>query len=224
MMTKLVIFDFDGVIAETEPLQLDSYNKLLSHFAKPSINKEIFVEKYIGHPASHILARMREEFEINQPLEQLQKLKDSYYNDSINFCDLSPRTGLNNLLDQLKSFGWELAIASSSKKSCLSSILNRLQFEHYFENKKVFTTENVKNGKPSPDIYNFAVESLSCPKDRVIAIEDSATGLTSAKSAGLKCIVIPNDFTKNQDFHQADLLINDFSEVSHETLSRLITN
>ena len=80
---------------------------------------------------------------------------------------------------------------------------------HYFE--KIVSGEDVKEGKPAPDVYLKAAESFGVKPSECVAIEDSIMGMRSAKAAGFTCIAYRNSYTL--DYSYADYIVDDFSEI-----------
>jgi len=118
--------------------------------------------------------------------------------------------GVLETLEYLKD-KYDLAIVSSGVRDINEFVMHKFNLEPYF--KIVITGDDVERVKPFPDVYLKALETLGRKKEECVAIEDSQTGLDSAKSAGIACIVIPNNFTKAQDFSHADRVIADIKEL-----------
>jgi HAD superfamily hydrolase (TIGR01509 family) len=219
-MSKGVIFDFDGVMAETEPLQLEAYNRLLSQFGAPQLTEFTFIREYIGLPTPKILENLRSAFQLSASLEELNSLKESFYEEIVHSTSLEPTPGLVDLLEGLRSHGWKLAIASSSPSTTLHRLLAALRVDQYFW--PVLSSDSVANGKPAPDIYELATSRLGVDKNRIVVIEDSHPGFVAAKQAGLKCVVVPNRFTREHDFSGCDLLVGQLMDLTHARLMSLI--
>jgi len=85
------------------------------------------------------------------------------------------------------------------------------------------TAEDTKTRKPDPESYLLTAQKLGVEVSECIAIEDSKIGLDAAKAAGMKCIVIPNKYTKDQDFSQADLIVHSADALDIDLLKSIIT-
>ena len=219
-VSKAVIFDFDGVIADTEPLQLKAYNRLLAELDKPQLSEQAFISDWLGQPTSQILADLKHDFSIpNQP-KNLAVRKENIYQELVRSELLAPRPGLVDLLSALKVHGWRMAIASSSPATTIRRLLSVFGIEKYFE--KVLSSENLVRGKPAPDIYELAAHLLGVGEDSIAVIEDSPPGLLSAKAAGLRCVVVPTRFTKDLEFEGSDLRVEELTEVTHGRLLSLV--
>jgi len=123
-------------------------------------------------------------------------------------------------LDTFKSKGIILALATTSTRDSVKRFLQKFRLEGYF---KVFLTrEDVSERKPNPEIYIKAKNELSYNSNEIIVVEDTEIGVSAAKSAGLTCVAIPNKYTKNQDFSNADFALETIGELSKIILQRTI--
>lgn len=219
-MKKAVVFDFDGVIVETEALQLRSYNALLSEFGREPISEQTFASEYVGLSTRTILAMLRDAHGIAESVDDLETRKSDLYLQAATNAPLEPRPGLVALLEELHSMDWELAIASSSSSATIETLLLKLGLRLYFA--RIFSAEEVERGKPWPDIYQHAVRELGADANRVVAVEDSPTGLESATEAGIPCIVVPSQFTSEMTFPRSALMVPSLKDVSHRYVASLI--
>jgi len=112
-----------------------------------------------------------------------------------------------------------LALTTSSKIESTMQVLQRAGLENTFE--VIVTYEDYQRRKPDPESYLLTAKKLNLqPKDCVV-IEDSYVGLCAAKSAGMKCIVIPNKYTKDQDFSKADLIVETADKIDIDLLKKM---
>ncbi|MCK4399310.1 MAG: HAD-IA family hydrolase, partial [Methanophagales archaeon] len=115
-------------------------------------------------------------------------------------------------LDTFKSKGIILALATPSTRDSVKRFLQKFRLEGYF--KVVLTREDVSERKPNPEIYIRAKNELGYNPDEIIVVEDTEIGVIAAKSAGLNCAAIPNQYTKKQDFSKADYVLESIGELS----------
>jgi len=85
----------------------------------------------------------------------------------------------------------------------------------------VISEDDVQNRKPDPEPYLLALKKFNSKAGNTIAIDDNPLGIASAKEAGLKCIAVPNDFTKEGDFGRADLTLNSLKEINEKVIQQL---
>ena len=105
--------------------------------------------------------------------------------------------GIRKLLDELKSCGIKIGLASSSSKEFIELILNKLGVIEYFE--VIISGEDVQKSKPAPDIFQKAAEALNVEPSNCLVIEDSGHGVKAAKLAEMKCIGFNNPNSGKQD-------------------------
>src|SRR3984893_7392239 len=126
---------------------------------------------------------------------------------------MKPRAGVRRLMMEARSAGIRMAIASTTSPENIEPLITAglgRQAMDWFDT--IATGDVVANKKPAPDIYNVALKSLGVDPARAIAVEDSAIGVASAKSAGLFTVATPNIWTRTQDFKAADLLLGSLGD------------
>lgn len=125
-------------------------------------------------------------------------------------------------LEILKNKGIILALATTSTRDSVKRFIQKFRLEGYF--KVVLAREDVSERKPNPEIYIKARNELSYNYyynlDEIIVVEDTEIGVSAAKSAGLNCVAIPNQYTKKQDFSKADYVLGSIGEFSKIILQR----
>jgi beta-phosphoglucomutase family hydrolase len=209
-VSRTIIFDMDGVLIDSEPMQLAAYNDVLGSYAVQLSEKE-FMHWCVGRRSYDIAAFLREYFKLSESVEQLLAAKNTAY-ASILRENIRPMPGLLPLLDHLTSSGYRLAVASSSSIADIEEILAGLRVREQFQ--IIVSGEEVSNGKPAPDIFLEAAHRLAVPPDECVVIEDSQKGVEAAVQAGMYCIAVPNRFTAAQDFSRAHMRVPDLLTVS----------
>jgi HAD superfamily hydrolase (TIGR01509 family) len=104
------------------------------------------------------------------------------------------------------------AVCSGAPKDEILLKLRRSSLSKYFNPDKVASRDNVKRGKPFPDIYLHAASLIGLEPEQCMAFEDTQYGVQSAKDAGLYCVAIPTKWSRFQDFSRADIVLKDFRE------------
>ena len=211
MQTRAVIFDLDGLIVDTEPLFHRAFNLALVRSGLSfHVSEEEYGRVFVGVDADDAWFESRA---IQGDIKaELFTEWDRIYDGLIaNPANLAPMPGLFALLDQLQARGVHLGVASSTSRHRVEPILRALAIESRFQT--VVTGSDVAKIKPAPDIYLCAIEQLRSAPTYCIAIEDSASGIASAKAAGLRVIAVPNRFTENQDLSQADARAQSLEQV-----------
>lgn len=204
-MIKAIIFDRDGVIIDSEPINTSSVIKTLKELGKTLSQKdrEVIIGK---HPIDYIKS-----FEKTYSLcgnDFIDKL-DKHYKKLILSAKFFDST--IDLIKQLKNTKYLLGLTTSSGVECTKTILGRAKLDNHFDT--IVTLEECKKRKPDPEPYLITAKKLGVKSKECIVIEDSFIGLEAAKSAGMKCIVIPNNSTKHQNFSKADHIASNADEI-----------
>jgi len=215
-MIKAVIFDMDGLMVDTEPL----YSKAMSQVAEKrgkSFTLEI-KQKLMGRRAIESLTIFKEHLGLNESPEELLLEREEIYGKLL-AQNITPMPGLFKLLELLNKLGLRKAIASSSKQRWIELIINKLGIVDQFE--IIVSGEEIKHGKPDPEIYLLTSKKLNLAPEECLVLEDALSGVASAKAAKMKCITVPNQFTQGLDFSNADLVVNSLEEIDEALLKRL---
>jgi HAD superfamily hydrolase (TIGR01509 family) len=214
-MIKALIFDLDGTLADTELLHYRAWKKTLLNNGVSQLPLETFM-KYVGTSNEKVAGDYIESDDIRKNLTELVREKQDIY------MDLIPETqllrGAREIITRYHP-ALRLAIASSSHKKEIMTLLKTQELESYFE--LVIGGDMVKQRKPDPEIYLKAQQTLGVSPRECIAFEDSEHGLNSAKNAGMYGVAIPNEFTLNHNFVRADLILTSLTEMDDEKIATL---
>jgi HAD superfamily hydrolase (TIGR01509 family) len=217
-MIKALVFDFDGLILETETPIFQSWQELYRDYglelrleqwiANVGTAEEMFdplanLERQLGHPIDR---------EVELPRRRRREL------ELVQAQPILP--GVRDYLESARKLRLKIGLASSSPCEWVVGHLERLGLIGYFE--AIVASDDVARTKPDPALYRTAVEWLKVNPEQAVAFEDSLNGLIAAKRAGLRCVVIPNALTRHLSLEQADLRLNSLAEMPlEELLSRL---
>ncbi|OPJ62363.1 HAD family hydrolase [Clostridium chromiireducens] len=207
---KAVIFDMDGVIIDSEPIHFDVDLQTISELGG-DISKED-LEKYVGTTNEYMYTDIKNKFNISKSLEEIIHYKVELTKKKIIELDLEPIEGIRELLKELKNKNINTAIASSSPRDFIELVVSKFKLENYIE--YIISGEEVKHGKPDPDIYIETAKKLRVSPQECIVIEDSRNGVLAAKAAGMKCIGFQNVNSGNQDLSNADVIVHSITEVN----------
>ncbi|HIJ87313.1 MAG TPA: HAD family phosphatase [Desulfuromonadales bacterium] len=199
MQIEAVIFDFDGVIVDTEPLHHAAFQRTLEPLGLHFTWQE-YVETYIGFDDRdafrHAFAAHNRSLS-QETLLQLIDRKASVFNEVIR-SGVTAYPGVVDLIQSLHTNGLPLAICSGALRSDIEPILTMLNIGEYFT--VIVTADDVAASKPDPECYERAFQKLltahnNCfSKGTTIAIEDTPAGISAAKTAGLLVCAVTNSY------------------------------
>ncbi|KAF2960234.1 HAD family phosphatase [Thermotoga sp. 38H-to] len=180
---EAVIFDMDGVLMDTEPLYFEAYRRVAESYGKPYT--EDLHRRIMGVPEREGLPILMEVLKIEDSLENFRKRV--HEEKKCVFSELlKENPGVREALEFVKSKGIKLALATSTPQREALERLKRLDLERYFD--IMVFGDQVKNGKPDPEIYLLVLEGLNVAPEGVVVFEDSKSGVEAAKSAGIERI------------------------------------
>jgi len=206
-----VIFDFDGVIVDTEPLHYETFQEILAPHGIGFTWKE-YMETYMGFDDRDAFL---EAFRAHGTDLDERRLKELIESKSIIFQEVirngvSAYPGAVQTITSLHASGIPLAICSGALRSDILPILEQLGTAHCFTH--IVTADDVRKSKPDPECYSLAFQALlrthpsllSTPRNS-LAIEDTPAGIRSAKMAGLSVLAVTNSY-KREELAEADYL------------------
>ncbi|MFJ7978282.1 HAD family hydrolase [Peribacillus sp. JNUCC 23] len=215
-MIKAVIFDFDGLILDTETVWYEAYKETMG-FYKSDLPLEHFV-KCIGTDNTELHEFFKEQLGESCNIEEIETRAKSLH--KVKMETSQARVGVKDYLEEAKKLGYRIALASSSTKEWVTHYLGELGLLNYFE--VMITGDEVDKVKPAPDLYLKAIEVLNIHATEAVAFEDSLNGLQSALNAGLKCVIVPNPVTEALAFENHHLRLSSMKEKSLIDVIKLI--
>lgn len=208
MSVEAFIFDMDGVMLDSEPLQLRSFNTVLERYGV-SVSMPEFKEKYIGCRDVQICEAMVADFHLPISPEAFVAEKRSIYLQIIAAENVPATAGLTAAVEALYAL-LPLAIASSSSVREIELIAKKFGIRDLFT--VIVSAHQVSHGKSAPDVYLKASELLGVPPEACGVIEDTRTGIRSAKAAGMNCIAITTTHTADE-LNEANKIISSLDQL-----------
>lgn len=220
-MLEALIFDFDGLIVDTEWPDFQAWQELCQQY-EVELSLETWLPcvgtgatSQVFDPYDYLVAQLGRTLERAAIEEQcLQRKLDLIKSQPI-------LAGVKELILEAKQRGLRLAVASSSKRPWVVGNLSRLELIEYFD--ALVCGDEVAYTKPYPDLYLSALERLGARAERAVAFEDSLNGMLAAQHAGLFCVLVPNLLTQHLPFERVDLRVTSLAELSLDTLIENIT-
>lgn len=207
-MFKAVLFDFDGLIVDSEPIYVEANKRFLS---ERGVTDFSIMKKLFGMRAEETFQLMKDTFGFEGSVDELMNIRNSYILDDFANGKLNLMPGLRELIIYLRNNNYKVAIGSSSKWELLSSGMKVHNLENLFD--LIVCGDDVINGKPEPDIYLKAAEKLGVNPEECIVLEDAPNGVLAGKRAGMYTVSVPNHQTKDLDFPEHDCMAKDLFEV-----------
>lgn len=211
-----LIFDFDGLIIDTEIAEFQSWNQISKLFGI-----ELPIDQWSAYIGTDGMFNVFEYLEkkLNKMIDrdQLTILRLEKEHVLINSQPVLP--GVRELIIEAKQNKVGVALASSAPNQWVTSQLKRVGLINYFDG--INTREDVKAVKPSPELYLNALNGLAISRSNAIAFEDSPTGIQAAKEAGIFCVAVPNQLTARLDTSQADVVLPTLNGINLSTLNNL---
>lgn len=211
MSLKALIFDFDGLILDTESPELAAWQRFYAQEGQ-RLDLDIWGQIVGGdgvsgfNPVSYLESLTGRTY----PAAAVREQVHAWAWEQLSRQDVLP--GVRDLLASARDEGLKLAVASSSSHAWVDGHLARLGLEAFFD--VVVCREDVAQAKPHPDLFLLAARRLGVSPNEVIVLEDSPNGVQAAKNAGMFVIAVPNSVTLGLKFNQPDKSLSTLQDVS----------
>ena len=207
---RAVIFDLDGVLADSEPWWNEIDKELLGEYGVTYRGE--YHRNVLGVSYRLAVEFYKKIFGLSAPTEELMRRRGEIAAEFF-----AKRVGLfpstRAVLAELRQMNLRLAVATSSVGASARPFLERHRLTTFFD--VIVTGEEIERGKPSPDIYLSAAEKLGIPADACLVIEDALSGIAAAKAARMRVAAIPDTrFVDLREYEkEADYLLGSLSEI-----------
>ncbi len=221
-----LIFDFDGVVVDSEPLHLKCFQKLLAGRGV-ELTREAYYSKYLGFDDHDVFtAVMRDsgaacnEQEIAQLIAAKTELIKKVFAESVD-----PLPGAVELIAGAATNGTPVAVCSGALRDEITLAAKAIGVQEHFI--AIVSAEDVRRGKPDPEGFRLALERLraACRRElavrQCVVVEDSPAGIEAAKSAGMKVLAVTNSYPA-EALQAADRVVDSLADVSVASLEELL--
>ena len=185
----------DGVLVDTEPIYFLANQVTFSELGFSVSSEEN--AQFIGLDAYRMWEILKRQHNLRQSISDLVLIEKNGLQNALDELDLKRMPGLSKLLKALKQAGFQLALASTSGHSIIDTILERLELTADFPIR--LSGEDVRKGKPDPEIFLATAARLNLPPGSCTVIEDSKNGVSAAIAAGMRCVGFDNSSSNYQD-------------------------
>ena len=213
-MIKAVIFDFDGLILDTEVPEYQSWQEIFQGYgsdlpvpvwavcigtSSSGFDPHEYLQTRLGRPIDRGRMQARQQRRKMQLVEGQRVLP-----------------GVETYLEEARRLNLGIGLASSSLLEWVVPHLSRLGLQDYFD--VIKTRDDVETTKPDPALYNLALGDLGVAADEAVALEDSPNGAMAAKRAGIFCVAVPNEITRQLTIEAADMELSSLDQLALEKL------
>jgi beta-phosphoglucomutase len=214
-----VVFDFDGVLADSEPLHLQAYQALLEPHGI-HLDQQTYCERYLGYDDEGALRRIAADNGLilgDEEIELLVVEKGHVFEALVGSRDVLYR-GAADCVRRLAA-AWPVGVASGALRSDIDLMLRGAGIQHLF--KFIVAAGDTDRTKPAPDPYLRAAELHGVPPAGCVAIEDSHWGLDSARAAGMRTIAITHTYPRASFAGTPGAIVDSLAELTVDFVARL---
>ena len=205
---KLIIFDMDGVVLDSEPLHENARQMMFGRIG--IVPDETFPDP-VGKSSSGFWRKIIERCKIEGEPYELEAEQYLLVAEQIRDNRVPPSDGLLEVLKWARGQGIKIGLASSSTRPLVDKALEYLGVKKYFD--YTVSGNEVKSKKPAPDVYLKVLEQAGVEAFHAVAVEDSRAGVEAARGAGIYCFGYRNETSGNQDISGADQMIDSLREI-----------
>ena len=213
-MITAVLFDLDGLLADTENLHCRAWQATLGEH-DVAVGVEFYFDWWVRQGRG--VAEFLRSRDLTFDADFLRAKKAAHYAQLVATC-CTPMPGALGLLDRLDGHK-KLAVASSAWVDAVRAVLAKLGIVDRFAT--IATGSDVQRVKPAPDVFLLAAQRLEVAAGQCVVLEDAEKGVMAAKAAGMKCIAVPSGHTADHDFSQADLVVESLDKITMDMIDAL---
>ena len=218
----LLIFDFDGLILDTETASYRAWSEIFDSYGKTLPLEKWALCVGTSHHAFDVFQYL--ESQIGKPVDRRQTAQRQHSRAMEILAPMAPRPGVLEYLEDARKLRIAVALATSSHQDWVMGHLIRLDLADRFHS--IRSANDVERVKPDPELYELTLQTMGVAPSRALAFEDSPNGITAAQSAGVFCVAVPNSVTRNFSIGHADDRIESMADIGlvellHRVESRL---
>jgi HAD superfamily hydrolase (TIGR01509 family) len=209
-----VLFDLDGTLADTEPLQWEAYRRVLAPFGV-DVGMEEYRRHWIAVEGGAEYACRTYRLPIDAA--ELRARKAIAYRTLIATA-VAPRPGARDVLDRLAG-RYRLGVATNSVRAEVVTVLDHLGIRDRLD--AVVAREDYDDAKPAPDAYRAGARALGLAPEACVVVEDTARGVRAGVAAGCPVVAVPSELTRDNDFTGAVRRLDGLEQLTDELLQHL---
>jgi len=186
---RAVLWDMDGTLIDSEEFHWISWRNTMANEGI-AITREDFLSSF-GQRNDSIIPRWLGAASTPERIERIANAKEELYRHLVRRDGIAPLPGVAGWLHRLHKEGWLQAIVSAAPRANIEAVLEALWAARLFQG--IVSAEDVRQGKPDPEVYLTAASQLGVSPDRCIVVEDAAAGIEGARRAGMRSIGVSHD-------------------------------
>ncbi|MFH1521008.1 MAG: HAD family phosphatase [Candidatus Micrarchaeota archaeon] len=184
---KGVLFDFDGVVVQSEQLHMTTFLELLEPYGV-KVSEKRWYSEFAGTGSKHIFEVLVKEYKILKSVDELVQTRKDNYEKAVRNGMLKLTPGVVEFLKKLKEKKIKIAIVSGSHRTNINAALEIFCLAKFFD--VIVSGDELEKRKPDPEPFLYAARKLDLTPDECMAIEDSVPGAKSVKAAGMKLVIV----------------------------------
>ncbi|EKD51226.1 MAG: glycoprotease family protein/hydrolase, beta-phosphoglucomutase family [uncultured bacterium] len=216
MQRQCVIFDMDGVLVDSGPWHLKAWQVFANKYGLTFDEAHYF--STFGMRNDEIIPKLFPKQFNPKDFYALNEEKEAFYRDLIR-GKIVPPAGLMAFVADLRQQGIRMAVGSSGTRPNVLLVLEALRLTDLIS--AYVCGDDVKRGKPAPDVFLLAAQKMGVAPQFCVVIEDAVMGIKAAKTAGMQCVAITTTTTR-EHLHEADMIVDSFTELSAQTVRDLL--
>lgn len=204
---RLVIFDCDGVLVDSERLAVDIDVRLLTELGWPITRDEV-IHRFLGKSEADVLLEVEQH--LGHPMPPGWDAGWATEYRRVFAAELEPVPGVAAAVESLRTAGYAVCVGSSGGHAKIRRSLDQTGLRAFF-GEQIFSAEDVARGKPAPDLFLHAARSLGARPEETVVVEDSQYGVEAAHAAGMAVIGYAGGITPRQQLAAADRVVDDMA-------------
>ena len=185
-MQTAIIWDVDGTLLDSAEQHFRAWSALAAEIGKPFTRDDFAATFGMRNP--EILRKRFFPHASDLQCDELGLRKETFYRDSVRAEGVTLLPGVQRLLDEFAAAGWKQAVGSSAPRGNLDLLLEVTGTAKYFS--AVVSGEDVRRGKPDPEVFLSAAAKLGVPPAKCVVFEDAVAGVEAAKAGGMACVAV----------------------------------
>jgi HAD superfamily hydrolase (TIGR01509 family) len=204
----------DGTLIDSEQFHWTSWRDTMAKEGSP-ITHDQFLSSF-GQRNDSIIPQWLGSAATPERINRISKAKEALYRELVRKNGISALPGVRNWVDRLHERGWLQAIASAAPRPNIDVVLEVLGATHYFQG--IVSAEDVRRGKPDPEVYLTAASRVGVSPHSCIVVEDAAAGIEGARSAGMRSIGV----SRNGKHPSADVVVQSLDLLNSQAFETLL--